>query len=564
MSVTYKHTPAPGMSGQAFLGGPVDARMIGVMRCVLAFSGLAIIWLDPTEPARLAALTYTSLVVYCIWSAVLLFMASRGEPAAAAPPRYSHWGDVLFCAYLVTLTQGTSSIFFFFFLFAILVASFSRGFREGLLVTGASVILFVLAGLWFGPGGGGFELGRTLIRLVTLLTLGYMIAYWGGREITQRRRLKLLHEVNNQWNPRFGHDQTIGTNIERMLDFFAADTCILVLKRMATPPAYLTYQASRGRRGQAAANTINEATAQILLRLPATFSACHDQAPPAWWKRVFRLSPRDTSLSGECGGLANLLETRCFMTVPYAERDGTAGRVFLTPANKSFSQSDVEFAAQLVMAISRVVESMQLMDELVAKAAEHERYRISLDIHDTTVQPYIGLKLGLNALHREAGTDNPLSRRIGELLEMTETTIQDLRRYATTLREDTSLAGDSLVAAVREQADRFKRFYGIEIAVQCDSEVRVNARLAGAVLPILAEGLSNIRRHTQARRALIALRCENGKLLLEIANESPEEPDRKADFTPRSINARVLSLGGTSFVERDAQGYTVVHISIPL
>jgi len=33
---------------------------------------------------------------------------------------------------------------------------------------------------------------------------------------------------------------------------------------------------------------------------------------------------------------------------------------------------------------------MQLMDELVSRAAEHERYRISLDIHDTTIQPYIG------------------------------------------------------------------------------------------------------------------------------------------------------------------------------
>jgi len=42
-----------------------------------------------------------------------------------------------------------------------------------------------------------------------------MIAYWGGHEITHRLRLRLLQEINNQWNPRFGHDHAIGSNLER-------------------------------------------------------------------------------------------------------------------------------------------------------------------------------------------------------------------------------------------------------------------------------------------------------------------------------------------------------------
>ena len=118
--------------------GSVDVRMIAAIRCILAFSGLVIIYVDPTQPAIFSALTYSSLAIYAIWSCVLAIIAFRRDPSAP-PPRDTHWGDVLFCAYLVTLTQGTNSLFFTFFLFAILSASFSRGTREGLLVTGASV-----------------------------------------------------------------------------------------------------------------------------------------------------------------------------------------------------------------------------------------------------------------------------------------------------------------------------------------------------------------------------------------------------------------------------------------
>ena len=226
-------------------------------------------------------------------------------------------------------------------------------------------------------------------------------------------------------------------------------------------------------------------------------------------------------------------------------------------------QADVDFFAQLMRTISNVVEGMQLMDELVSRAAEHERYRISLDIHDTTIQPYIGLKLGLDALARDAGPDNPMSARLGELQGMTDSSIRDLRRYMTALQDDTTLAGDSLVSAVRDQASHYQRFYGIDVEVRCEGEVQVNSQVAGAILQIVAEGLSNILRHTTAKRAWLAMYSEGPRLWLEIANESPGAREGEAMFTPRSIAARTRSLGGTCVVERDSLGYTIVRIGIP-
>ena len=566
MTPNDKHALSLGTTDPSFPIGSVDSRMIGVMRCILALSALLIIAIDPSEPGRLVNLTYGSIIAYFVWSGALVFRANRRS--LSLPPRHHHWVDVWFSAFLAALTHGTGSVFFFVFLFAILVASFSRGFAEGLRVTVASVVLFGIAVLAFPQDELAFDLDRMVVRPFYLLTLGYMIAYWGGHEVSHRQRLRLLQEINNQWNPRFGHDHAVGTNLERALEFFSAAACVLVLKRPTSPPIYLTYHTSGRKRGQAMLpSAITQETAAILLSFPQNFSARYDEKMPAWrrWFSGSGLLSRDSAMAEQCQVLANLLDTTSFMTVPYSQRDGTEGRVFMTMGRRSFEQVDVDFFGQLMTTISNVVEGMQLMDELVSRAAEHERYRISLDIHDTTIQPYIGLKLGLDAVAREAGPDNPLSPRLGELLGMTENTIRDLRRYMTTLQEDTSLAGDSLVLAVRDQASHYHRFYGIEVDVRCDTDLTVSSQVAGAALQIISEGLSNILRHSKAKQAYVGMRSEGNRLMLEIANESPDPPEgEEPGFTPRSIAARTRSMGGSCVVERDALGYTMVRIAIPL
>jgi signal transduction histidine kinase len=539
----------------------VDARMVSLMRCVLALSGLAIIWIDPTEPERLVEVTYFSLVVYAAWSIALFLGAER----SAQLNRWAPWIDVLCAAYLVALSQGTSSIFFFIFLFAILVASFSRGYREGMWITTASTALFVIVGFLFAPSGAEFELNRYLIRTVYLFALGWMIAFWGGRELSLKRRLTILQEIGSQWNPRLGVDRTIFLNLERVLDFFDAAECILVLRRPTNPPTYYTYTASNRKSPRTSVpSEISEGAASVLLSLPDTLATAYPPNPPRPADPLFRPAPHvdHGAAKEDFARLGNLFDTERFVTAPYRQRDGTVGRLFAIPRDESH-RIDVDFLTQLVSAIAQAIENTQLTDELVLKAAEHERFRISLDIHDTTVQPYIGLKLGLDALHREAGDSNPLSRRIGELLEMATMTIRDLRGYATALREKAPMSGQALLSAVHEQAERFNRFYGVEVDVQSDADMQVGAQVAAEAFRIISEGLSNVLRHTSARRAFVRLHTREGWLQLAIGNESAHAGGTPRSFIPRSISERAVSLGGTSFVENSEDGHTIVHVSIP-
>ena len=537
----------------------VDARMVSLMRCILVLAGLLIIWIDPTEPARYVELTYFSLIVYGVWAIVLF--ASAGKTMDVVH-RYSPWIDVLCAAYLVALTQGTSSIFFFIFIFAVLVSSFSQGFREGMMVTGASTALFAIVGLTFAPSEPQFELNRYLIRTVYLFALGWMIAYWGGREIALKQRLTILQEIGTQWNPRIGVDRTISVNLERLIDFFGAVECILALRRPTLPPTYFTYTASSRRTPRSSPpSEISESAASVLLALPDSLATSYVAEPKEKGKHAAHGG--HAAMSEDFARLGNLFDAERFATAPYRQRDGTFGRLFLIPRDDSSARIDIDFLSQLVSAIGQAIENTQLTDELVLKAAEHERFRISLDIHDTTVQPYIGLKLGLDALHREAGEHNPLSRRIGELLEMASMTIRDLRGYATALREKAPMSGNALMSAVQEQAERFNRFYGVEVQVQSDPDMQVGAQVAAEAFRIISEGLSNVLRHTAARKAFVRLQSRDGWLQLAIGNESAHTGGAPRSFIPRSISERATSLGGTSFVENSEDGHTIVHVSIP-
>jgi len=63
-----------------------------------------------------------------------------------------------------------------------------------------------------------------------------------------------------------------------------------------------------------------------------------------------------------------------------------------------------------------------------------ERQKISRDIHDSAVQPYIGLKLALEALARKVPPDHPLYKDIARLVDMTSMEIAGLRRYVKGLK----------------------------------------------------------------------------------------------------------------------------------
>src|SRR5258705_9034378 len=111
----------------------IDLRKISVIRVILALSALLVVYVDPSDSHRFLGITYFFLAGYVVYSVALWVMAVRHSPTF--PIRNLHWLDVGWYVPLIALSNGTNSIFLFYFFFAILLASFRLRFGSGMRAT---------------------------------------------------------------------------------------------------------------------------------------------------------------------------------------------------------------------------------------------------------------------------------------------------------------------------------------------------------------------------------------------------------------------------------------------
>ena len=190
---------------------------------------------------------------------------------------------------------------------------------------------------------------------------------------------------------------------------------------------------------------------------------------------------------------------------------------------------------------------------------------ISRDIHDAAVQPYIGLRLGLEALYRDGGATSPLSQKILDLVEMANATVRDLRGYTRGLLEGTEIPGGFLGAAILMQAERHKRFYGLDVTTEIDVKSgEMTGRFASQIFHIVVEALSNVVRHTASRVVFVEVTSRADSVCVSVGNAQPIDSPASPPFVPKSIKSRVEALGGAFEVRCGARGYTVVHAVIPM
>ena len=547
----------------------LDLFIQRLMRLVLAATGLFVFFVDPVISGLPNSFTYALLIFYCLYSASFVLMYNSPPFRELGVNRISYWIDTLFFSGLIALTGGVDSIFFAFLFFPILISSFSNGFREGLKISIASAVLFTVAGL-VASSHAGYDIGEAVIRPIYLVAFGYMIAYWGSGKIALQRMLKLLQEISVNWDPRFGSNHEVMSSLGSLVEFYQGSRGMIVLDRAKTLPKYLMYVADCGNTNNfAAPREITETTAKELLALPGSLAVAYNKST-AIGGRFFKkhiaydintFESKDEYMT-TCATLSNLFDSESFISVPYTQQGVISGRIYLVASNKSFNRSDISFIKQVADVLSSVVENMLLIESVVDDAVGLERRKLSLDVHDTTIQPYIGLTLALDALSREFNTDAHLREKIGEIINMANMTVKDLRSYKDNLRQKLQIRGDFLIPAIKKHAERLLRFYGIQVEVEGTVDPHAIERLSEAAYQIIKEGLSNILRHTKSKKAFVTIQNTNSHLLLEIGNETNNSD--APNFNPKSIYERVISLKGETRVENNLDGYTVVRVKIPL
>ena len=547
------------------------------MRVVLGTAALLIVLMDePVPPLHWAIPTYIALVLYCLYGLVVYHLSIRRNPIVAH--KLIPWLDLFWYLPLIAFASNTNNVFYYFFFFSIVVASFTWGLTDGLRLTLASAAIYTVVGLFNAPDDEPLDLDRLLLAPIGLLIFGYIIARWGGYHTELKNRLKLLKDVTVVSSPRFGIDRTIKAILESIRAFYDAEACVLVIPgKPADAESYQMYRVARGVHASRSAppEIGREAAGQFLF--PSLEFAVIYRKNGTSQTRLFDIKTRAFSETNSLSGdkLAGMLDAQRYLSLPVYYRHQAVGRLYIVDGPNRVDGPDMDFMMQLMAHVTPVMENIRLIDNLASDAAEQERRRIAHDIHDSVIQPYLGLQFGLAALDQKLEAGNTgIRANVQELLELTNHELAELRRFVWGLKANEERM-DVLLPAIERYAERFSLVTGIKVDVQAHGKVKVNDRLAAELFQIVAEGLSNVRRHAFCRDARVEISCKDSSLLLQIKNSRPrsganpdadrgEGQDGIRVFRPHSIAERAASLGGDTHVFVDEKDYTVVSVGIPL
>ncbi len=537
--------------------------MVFGMRLLLSVSALLTLYVSP-DPGLVGGLAtgrwaWLIFLAYALHSLVLLFIARHRSGFWHGPTVY--WIDIGWDGLMVYASGGAPSPFFSFLFFAILAASFRHGFDAGARLTlGAAAIMS--AAVFAVHGFASLHL--LLLRATFVLALGYMIAFWGGSALDQRRRLALLRDVSRLSNPRFGVQHTLDSLMAKILLFYGGRTCVLLMQDKAGH--WMLSTAQHPRSGRAISRQrVSEAAVRLLLE-------CEDGST-LLYRSAMRVFPGGAQAAALAAGrqqwqgadpavaerIADLLDARAFISAPLPLRKGT-GRIFVT-ADERLRRSDASFLKHIVEQAFPVIETIDLLDRLASEAAFRERQTIARDLHDSTIQPYIGLRHAVAAIRSQADASNPVGPELDRLLAMCSDVLDDMRQFAQRFRNGRQEEPELLIA-LRRQLNQVHAFYNVDVQLVAADAPPIHDRMAAEVFQIITEGVNNICKHTRARYATVTLGQEEGQLAIGIANPR-EARHTPLPFVPKSISERVQALGGSLSVEAAGEE-TLLRMRLPL
>lgn len=200
----------------------------------------------------------------------------------------------------------------------------------------------------------------------------------------------------------------------------------------------------------------------------------------------------------------------------------------------------------------------------IVDAGDEERRRVAADLHDDVIQSLAALLLELDASQRGAdpAAVEQSRRRVEDSLR---STIGRLRRLVFDLAPpelDEGLAAGVDIAAEKTFAGTATNVVtSIDLADEPDAETRA------VIYRMVAEALTNVRRHADADTVWIELRSEDGWLLVSVRDDgrgAEELVTPPGHLGLRTMRERAQLLGGTASVQSTPGQGTVVGFRVPL
>jgi len=573
-----------GMGAMPYSQRRRTARRISVARLALASFSLFAVWIDPGGAGPHSDHLYPLVAGYAAYSAVVALLARRSFLHLDRLQIGAHVIDIAVFSAFVYLTEGSTSLFFVYFVFALITGTLRWQWRGTLVTAACTLAAFLALGILSGPlqHDPHFDRDRFIIGIVYLAVVAWLLAILGMHEARLRKEVGQLAV----WSPDADLDDTLGTCHPRWLAH-AANT-------MGVQRALFTWedeeepwlQISLWEDGHFALSRAASAEFSPLVAadLEGTEFVCEHARGGLAALTLFGTDGNLRHFRGQPvhEAFADRFAMGTVISAPVNAGEGKARLFFLD--KRQVSSDDLALANIVATGVTLRFVASRLRARLRESAAFEERVRLARDLHDGVLQSLAGTALQLETARRLLEHDPPGA---GEIIESVQDSLtkeqRDLRRFVEGLRP--GLAAESEVTPdlrgrLREVRDSVSRQWGlnVEVLLENDLEPCLLATSIGAddltldIAFIVHEGLVNSARHAQATRAWARVRCTNDRVEVVLGDDGhgfafhgrlDMAALRDLGTGPRTLMQRVESRGGTLTVESSAEG-SRIEVTLPL
>ena len=228
--------------------------------------------------------------------------------------------------------------------------------------------------------------------------------------------------------------------------------------------------------------------------------------------------------------------------------------------NEDLAARVKERTAELEMRNSEI----QDLSRRLLRAQDDERRRISRELHDSTGQLLVTLKLNLAAM---ASSQNPAQMQV--LMQGATAIVDEMTRQLRTmsyLLHPPLLDEAGLAPALKWYVEGFCQRSEIEVQLDMPPNMeRLPRDMELTIFRVVQESLTNVHRHSHSRTAEVKLKTDVDRVFLEITDQGAGFPPSSQSGTKngrtvlfgigiRGMKERVQQFGGELIVNSDRSG----------
>ena len=218
------------------------------------------------------------------------------------------------------------------------------------------------------------------------------------------------------------------------------------------------------------------------------------------------------------------------------------------------------------------VDSYRALSGRILELQDIERRKIARELHDSIGQYLAGLKVQVHQLERLAGGNSATAKELFvQTIDVVDRCLTEIRTISHLLHPPL-LDELGLYSAARWYVEGFADRSGIDVRFSVDDFVdRLHKDAEIALFRVLQESLTNVHRHSGAKRVVIDLSCKNNVAILLVKDDGhgiPQETLRRfrqghgGGIGLAGMRERLAELHGTLTVDSSPSG-TTLRASLP-